>query len=84
MANVSELGLADCIAAAVRAGSTGTIGTDSGWNYQTVDKQYRNSEDEKQTFHRSVLLVTGNWTVIFSCRRASRKQVCRPLSVRNS
>jgi hypothetical protein len=60
------LGLANRVATAISTDSSSAIGSDRCWNDQAVEEQNGDSEDEQHTFHWCFLLVTANWTVIFS------------------
>jgi hypothetical protein len=44
--NGAKSGFAHGVAPAVRIASPSAIGANHGWNYQSVQKQYGNSEDE--------------------------------------
>jgi hypothetical protein len=50
-------------------GSTrAAIGSYGGWNDQGAQEKCGGGEEHEGTFHGCFLLVTANWTVIFSCR----------------
>ena len=63
------LWLTNSTVAATACAASAAIGANYGWNYQSVEEQYGNSEDEQKTFHLCFLLVTADWTVIFSWPR---------------
>jgi hypothetical protein len=70
------------VAAATGAGGA-AVGSDHSWNNKSAYQQNGCCDYEDDAFHGCFLLVTANWTVIFS-RRVGRPQwVRKPLIVRN-
>ena len=67
---------------AIGAGSS-TVGSDYSWNDKGANKKDGRCDYEKDAFHGCFLLVTADWTVIFSRRKGRPQWVRKPSIVRN-
>jgi len=71
------------VAATTGAGGA-AVGLNYLWNNKSAYEKDSCADYENDAFHDCFLLVTANWTVIFSRLRRRSQGVRKPLIVRNS
>jgi hypothetical protein len=69
--------------AATCTASTAAVGADDSGSDKSAYQQDSGCDYEDDAFHGCFLLVTADWTVIFSRRKSRLQWVRKPLIVRN-